>query len=147
MHGIDSILDALGRREQDSIDDGHQSMPALAPVGDSIVIGTGGHRGVLIVRDAQTGATLWQRSLYGGVFGSVATNSLSIVLAIDVDGRNGYDFLVGAADGWLYALNAAPGNLVWSLRLGYAVAIRSPLMLTATALPRFSCRRPTALSM
>ncbi len=109
--------------DQASIDDERGSMPALAPVGDSVIIGVGTKRGVLVARDARTGSTIWERALLNGAVVDSATtlNPLSSVIAVDVDGRDGYDFVVGGAGGWLYAINAATGNLVWSIDLGYAV--------------------------
>ncbi|HUJ14750.1 MAG TPA: FG-GAP-like repeat-containing protein [Thermoanaerobaculia bacterium] len=106
--------------EQANVDDERNSMPAIAPTASATLVGVGTRHGTLIARDAATGATVWQKSLFGGTFGS-GPNVLSSVVAVDVDGRNGYDFVVGGSDGWLYALNATTGDLVWSLNLGEAV--------------------------
>ena len=45
-------------------------------------------------------------------------NPLSSVLAMDVNGDGRVEFVVGAEDGWLYALDAKTGALTWSLDLG-----------------------------
>jgi outer membrane protein assembly factor BamB len=42
-------------------------------------------------------------------------------VAMDVNGDGRVEFVVGGYDGWLYALDAATGALVWSLDLGAPV--------------------------
>ncbi|MEO8433033.1 MAG: PQQ-binding-like beta-propeller repeat protein [Acidobacteriota bacterium] len=103
-------------------DDQRYSMAAIAPAGaqsSDWVVGVGGQTGLLEGRRGSDGTLLWQRRLWNGGFVSgVENNPLSSILAVDVNGDSRVEFVVGGADGWLYAVSAATGALVWSLDLG-----------------------------
>ena len=107
---------------QAALDDERLSMPAVARVAGRTIIGTGTKRGVVTARYAESGAVAWQKALFAGAASTPArTNGLSSVLALDVDGDGRTEFVVGAEDGFLYALNAGTGDVLWSVNFGAAV--------------------------
>ena len=105
-------------------DDQRYSMAAVSPIGSNgadWMVGVGSVSGVLQARRGADGSLVWERQLWMGAAtsGGVANdNALSSVLALDVDGDGRVEFVVGAADGWLYALDAATGALRWSIEIG-----------------------------
>jgi outer membrane protein assembly factor BamB len=111
--------------EQASPDDERYSMAAVAPLGpDNFVVGVGSQKGSLKAVRGTDGSFLWKTELWNGAAASVSSvqpNSLSSVLAMDVNGDGRPDFVVGGADGWLYTVDAATGSLLWSLDLGASV--------------------------
>jgi outer membrane protein assembly factor BamB len=111
--------------EQAAPDDERYSMAAVAPLGsEDFVIGAGSQRGNLKAVRGSDGTVLWEIGLWNGSAGPVSdsrTNSLSSVLAVDVNGDGRPNFVVGGADGWLYAVDAASGALLWSFDLGAPV--------------------------
>jgi outer membrane protein assembly factor BamB len=111
--------------EQASADDERYSMAGVAPLfSDDFVVGLGSQRGNLRAVRGSDGAVLWETGLWNGAGGPVSDsqpNSLSSVLAMDVNGDGRPDFVVGGADGWLYAVDAASGSLLWSFDLGASV--------------------------
>jgi outer membrane protein assembly factor BamB len=107
---------------QGGVDAERRSMAALAPLADgSILVGVGSTTGQLRAVRESDGLEAWHVGLEGGTVtadAAGASNPLSSVLALDVDGDGRIEFVVGGADGWLYALDAGTGRLVWSLDLG-----------------------------
>ncbi|WP_432970502.1 PQQ-binding-like beta-propeller repeat protein [Dactylosporangium sp. CA-233914] len=112
---------------------------ALADVdGDGVLeVATLSDSGVLTCHNAATGAVKWSFTVPGG---SVAPN----VVAVDVDGDNHIEYVIGTADGTVYAIDARPNprrRVKWSLsigqRLGDIIAAdvdgdrRSELVVTA----------------
>ena len=111
--------------EQASPDDERNSMAAVAPLGSGdFVVGVGSQKGSLKAVRGSDGSILWEIKLWNGATvppSGGQPNSLSSVLAMDVDGDGRVEFVVGGADGWLYALDATTGSLLWSLDLGAPV--------------------------
>jgi outer membrane protein assembly factor BamB len=105
-----------------ALDDERDSMPAVAPTPAGFVVGSGSRRGILTARSARDGSILWSAMPRNGTLTqSNDANRLSSVLALDVDGNGTTEFVVGGYDGWLYAIDALTGRLVWSISLGAAV--------------------------
>ena len=100
-------------------------MAALAPLPDgSVLVGVGSTAGELRAVRERDGIEAWHETLEGGrvtLDAGARSNPLSSVLAVDVDADGRVDFVVGGADGWLYALDAETGRLLWSLELGAPV--------------------------
>lgn len=115
------MSEVIWAEPQAAIDDERRSMAAVAP--DLVlgaIVATGSRRGVLLARDIMSGRELWRHELYHGAFAtSDEEHALGSVIAVDVDGQNGPEFVVGSDDGYLYAVNAWSGKLVWSMNLGY----------------------------
>ena len=105
-------------------DDQRYSMPAAAPdSGGKWLLGVGSQSGLFDAVNPD-GTTAWSVSLWNGAVlddGLPRQNPLSSVLAMDVAGNGQPSFVVGGSDGWLYALDARTGTLVWSLDLGAPV--------------------------
>jgi outer membrane protein assembly factor BamB len=99
-------------------------MAAVSPIGSDgadWMIGVGSASGLLQARHGADGALVWERQLWMGsatTGGAGNDNALSSVIALDVDGDGRVEFVVGAADGWLYALDAATGSVRWSIEIG-----------------------------
>lgn len=110
---------------QTHVDSERRSMAALAPIsGERVLIGVGSNAGELRAVRESDGSDAWRITLAGGQVTSdpsARSNPLSSVLALDVNGDGRVDFVVGGADGWLYALDAESGRLVWSIDLGAPV--------------------------
>ena len=115
--------------EQALPDDERRSMVAVAPVGRrDWIAAVGSRKGTIRGVTGADGSVLWETGLWNGK-ASAATagqsdeqsNDLSSVVALDVNGDGRMEFVVGGYDGWLYALDAATGALVWSLDLGAPV--------------------------
>lgn len=110
---------------QTSVDSERRSMAALAPLSDgSVLVGVGSTTGKLRAVRERDGTERWHETLEGGrvtLDATVRSNPLSSVLAMDVNADGRVDFVVGGADGWLYALDAETGRLLWSLDLGAPV--------------------------
>jgi outer membrane protein assembly factor BamB len=111
----------LWSREQVVLDDERWSMPGIAPVPNSApMIGVGTIRGVLLGIDSSGGGVRWETTLTdpGWTFG---TNAISSVVAVDIDGVNGPEFIAGTESGRLFAVRATTGTILWSLDLGEAI--------------------------
>jgi len=110
---------------QRSVDLERRSMAALAPLSDgSVLVGVGSTAGELRAVRERDGIETWHQTLEGGrvtLDAPVRSNPLGSVLAMDVNADGRVDFVVGGADGWLYALDAETGRLLWSLDLGAPV--------------------------
>ncbi len=115
----------LWAADQSAPDDERYSMAAIAPtLAGEWLAGVGSQQGKLRARRGSTGTVQWEVTLWGGVILTDAPprwNALSSVAAVDVDGNGRVDFVVGGADGWLYAVEAETGRLIWSLDLGAPV--------------------------
>jgi outer membrane protein assembly factor BamB len=111
--------------EQSSADDERYSAAAVAPIGSgSWLVGVGSQKGTLKAVRGNDGFLLWEIGLWSGAavpVSSTQQNFLSSVLAVDVNGDGQVDFVVGGADGWLYAVDGATGALLWGLDLGASV--------------------------
>lgn len=110
--------------EQSSPDDERYSAAAVAPIGSGWLVGVGSQKGTLKAVRGSDGSLLWERGLWNGAavpVSSTQQNFLSSVLAVDVNGDGQVDFVVGGADGWLYAVDGATGALLWGLDLGASV--------------------------
>ena len=111
----------LWAREQVVLDDERWSMAAVAPVPNSApIIGVGTLRGVLLGVDSSGGGVRWETSLSDPGW-NFATNSISSVVAVDIDGVNGLEFIVGTESGRLFAVKATTGEILWSIDLGEAL--------------------------
>jgi outer membrane protein assembly factor BamB len=87
-----------------------------------------GFLGDVTVYDMLTGAVIYRRCLDGGSSTDLpdAANletcvpfaPVSSVIVADVDGDGNDEFIAGAADGWLYAINAEDGSTSFSYDLG-----------------------------
>lgn len=110
---------------QAGLDEERRSMAALAPdASGGWLVGVGSKSGVVRVLRGSDGKLLWRAGLRDGRVLRAAPaepNSLSSVLALDVDGDGRVEFVAGGADGWIYALDAEAGKLIWSLDLGSPV--------------------------
>jgi len=111
--------------EQSSPDDERYSAAAVAPIGSrGWSVGVGSQKGTLKAVRGSDGFLLWEIGLWNGAavpVSSTQQNFLSSVLAVDVNGDGQVDFVVGGADGWLYAVDGAAGSLLWGLDLGASV--------------------------
>lgn len=69
------------------------------------------------------GATLWTVYLGGGIDGTQGStsNRLGAVTLADTDGDGDFEVLVGGTDGFLYALDALTGNILWVREFFYQV--------------------------
>lgn len=111
----------LWSREQAVLDDERWSMAAVAPMPNRApMIGVGTLRGVLVGVDSSGGGVRWETKLDDPDW-HFGTNAISSVVAADIDGVNGMDFLAGTESGRLVAVKAATGEVLWSLDLGEAV--------------------------
>ena len=110
---------------QDEVDDQRYSMPAVAPNGhraNDWIIGFGSASGVFQARRGNDGALLWQARYWNGrADAAAASGALSSVAAVDIDGDGRIEFVFGGFDGFLYAVDAASGAILWSLDLGAPV--------------------------
>ncbi len=110
--------------EQSYPDDERYSAAAVAPVGSGWSVGVGSQKGTLRAATGSDGSVLWEIGLWNGAAippAEAQQGFLSGVLAVDVNGDGRVDFVVGGADGWLYAVDGAAGSLLWSLDLGAPV--------------------------
>lgn len=111
----------LWSREQAVLDDERWSMPAVAPMPNSApMIGVGTLRGVLVGVDSSGGGVRWETPLTDPDW-HFGTNAISSVIAADIDGANGMEFIAGTESGRLFAVRAATGEIVWSFDLGEAL--------------------------
>ena len=111
----------LWSREQAVLDDERWSMAAVAPMPNSApMIGVGTLRGVLVGVDASGGGVRWETALTDPDW-HFGTNAVSSVVAADIDGVNGLEFLAGTESGRLFAVQASTGAILWSLDLGEAI--------------------------
>jgi outer membrane protein assembly factor BamB len=111
----------LWSREQAVLDDERYSMPAIAPIpGSAPMIGVGTLRGVLLGIDSSGGGVRWETSLVDPDW-KFGTNAVSSVVAVDIDGANGPEFIVGTESGRLFAVQASTGTILWTLDLGEAL--------------------------
>jgi hypothetical protein len=110
---------------QDRPDDERFSMPAIARLdGPAWVACVGSATGWLRARRAIDGAAIWEVAPMNGRLVPQPTeegNVLSSVITLDVDGDGRMEFVVGGADGWLYAVSADRGDLVWSFDIGHSL--------------------------
>jgi len=121
FHGESSATVMEWKAPQHSIDDERSSMGAVAPINDGrLVVCVGSHRGYLEARLIGDGGVLWSIFLENGNASSSSgnRNSLSDVIALDVNNDGRIEFMVGDDSGWLYALDGETGKIVWSLDLG-----------------------------
>ena len=111
--------------EQERPDDERFSMPAIAVSGDSSWLAcVGSATGWLKARRGIDGAAAWEVAPVNGELvprPKTEGNILSSVVALDVNGDGRMEFVVGGADGWLYAVSADRGDLVWSLDIGHSL--------------------------
>ena len=109
-------------QEQDEVDEQRHGMPAVAPNGpraDDWIIGFGSRSGTLQARRGADGALLWQARYWNGRADPTAPSAaLSSITAVDIDGDGRIEFVFGGFDGFLYAVEAASGDVLWSLDLG-----------------------------
>lgn len=117
---------SLARAAPQSLpDEERMSMAAVAPSATAgRMVGVATQAGSLKARRGGDGSLAWERSLWQGTCSSgppANRNPLSAVLAVDVNGDGGVEFVVGGSDGWLYAVKAESGDLLWSLDLGYPI--------------------------
>ncbi len=87
--------------------------------------------GDLTVMDGVNGEVLYRVCLDGGevrgldapatLASCVPIAPLSSVAVADIDGDEGQEFVVGGADGWLYALDVADGQASWQMPLSSRV--------------------------
>jgi hypothetical protein len=117
-------MDILWAAPQSSPDDERFSMPAVAPtLNGEWIVGVGNQHGTLKVRRGNDGSLLWEKALWAGcsIHPPGQWNPLSSVIALDVNNDGRVEFVVGGADGWLYAVDTETGNMVWSFDLGSPV--------------------------
>lgn len=68
------------------------------------------------------GALLWQARYWNGREDPAAPSAaLSSIVAVDIDGDGRIEFVFGGFDGFLYAVEAESGDVLWSLDLGAPV--------------------------
>jgi outer membrane protein assembly factor BamB len=112
-------------QEQDEVDDQRHAMPAVAPNGpraNDWIIGFGSRSGVLEARRGEDGTLLWQARYWNGRADPAApAAALSSIAAVDIDGDGRIEFVFGGFDGFLYAVRASSGAVLWSLDLGAPV--------------------------
>jgi outer membrane protein assembly factor BamB len=107
------------------LDDEVLSAPAVVPevnMYGSAIIGLGSARGIFRARDAATGDLLWEVGLVDGQAvpdAGEVSNALGSAAAADINGDGVVEFVIGGTDGWLYALRATDGSLVWAYEAGY----------------------------
>ncbi len=86
-----------------------------------------GFLGDLTLHDGATGAVVWRMCLVSGAVRALDAPAtldtcqpiapVSAVATADIDGDGGEEFVVGDAEGWLYALNVEDGSVSWSADL------------------------------
>ena len=110
-----------------NVETGGQVRTSAAVVGETVYVGGGGRS--VYALDAETGAQQWEFQTDGQVNSSPAVVDVST--AEDTDGGASETVYVGSDDGYLYAIDAAEGDLEWRFETGGPVE-SSPTVFDGT---------------